>query len=108
MKRQPYACRYLMVTTNAAAAGMVAPLVVNTTELAEVAPQEPARFGTFEAPAKIDEGVIDGAKKPFGYKIVIVAPGGNKVVGVKLSVMGTEGFRAMRSFALILSDTIVT
>ena len=73
-----------------------------------MAPQEPANFGTIEAPAKIDEGVIDGAKKPFGYKIVIVAPGSNKVVGVKLSVMGTEGFRVMRSFALILSDTIVT
>ena len=37
-----------MVTTNAAA-GIVAPLVGMMTELVEVAPQEPARFATFEA-----------------------------------------------------------
>ncbi len=77
-------------------------------EVEEVGPQEPIRFGTFEALAEIDEGVMDVAKKPLGYKIVMDPPGGNKVVGVKLSVMGTEGFRAMRSVALMLRDTVVT
>jgi hypothetical protein len=38
----------------------------------------------------------------------MVAPGGNEVVGVKLSVMGTDGLNAMRSAVLMTNDTAIT
>ncbi len=98
---------YLMVTTNNAA-GIWAVDVVITTEFAVVAPQDPTRVGTFEAPAEIDDGVINGVKKPFGYVTVIFPPGCNAVMGVKLKVIGTEDFSAMRSPALMTNDTAVT
>jgi hypothetical protein len=100
---------YLMVTTNTAgAAGIETAAVVITTEFAVVAPQDPTRLATFEAPAENDDGVMRGAKKPFGYVTVILAPGCKTVMGVKLKVIGTEDFSAMRSPALMTNDKAVT
>jgi hypothetical protein len=55
---------YLIVTTNAVA-GIAAPDVVMITELAVVAPEEAAKFATFELAAAI-EGVMKGEKNPLG------------------------------------------
>ncbi len=54
------------MVTKKATAGIVAAAVVMTTEFAEVGLHDPTRLATFEAPAEKDEGVIDGAKNPFG------------------------------------------
>ncbi len=87
---------------------MEAAAVVIVTEVAAVALQDPTRFGTFEDEAEIDEGVMDGTKKPFGYVNVMVPPGGNDVAGVKVSVIGTDSFNAMRSATLIANATVDT
>ena len=87
---------------------MEAAAVVIVTVAAAVALQDPTRFGTFEDEAEIDEGVINGTKKPFGYVNVMVPPGGSEVAGVKVSVIETDGFNAMRSVTLIANATVDT
>ena len=65
-----------IVTTNAAA-GMSAPDVVMTTEVAVVALHVPVSPATLLLPAAT-VGVMDGAKKPEGYVSVMVPPAGTE------------------------------
>ena len=93
----------VIVTTNADA-GMTAPAVVMTTEVAVVALHVPVSPATLLLPAVI-VGVMDGAKKLEGKLSVIVPPEGMEFAGVKPSVMGTDDLPAMRWYASILKKT---
>jgi hypothetical protein len=55
----------LIVTVNAAAAGMVAPAVVMTIDVAVVEPQVPVRLAMLLLPA-VTVGVTNSAKNPEG------------------------------------------
>ena len=84
---------------------MIVPAVVITMEVEAVAPHITVSATTFEV---IAEGVTDGLKKVAGYVTVIVEPMGTAVVGVKLTVTGTDVLNAMRSNAAMTNETAVT
>ncbi len=85
-----------VIVTTSADAGMTAPAVVMTTEVALVVLHVPVSPATLLLPAATT-GVMDGAKKPEGYVSVTVLPGSTGVFGVKLNVTGTPIFPAFRS-----------
>ena len=95
-----------IVTVNAEAAGMEAPAVVITREVAVVALHVPVKLTMLLIPAVI-VGVV-GAKKAVGYVSVIVLPGLSNVEGVKPSVAGTLDFAAIRSDDVNENVTAVT
>jgi hypothetical protein len=84
-----------IVTVNATAAGMLAPAVVITTDVAVVALHVPVRLATLLCPEVIVGVVV--AKNAEGYVRVMVLPGLSKDEGVKPSVTGTFVLAAMRS-----------
>jgi hypothetical protein len=96
----------LIVKVNADAP-IVAPDVVITTDVAEVAPQVAVSPATLLAPGAT-VGVTDDAKKPEGYVSVMVPPEGTGVAAVKATVMATHGFKTTRSEELIKKDTAYT
>ena len=77
------------IVTTQAAAGMTAPAVVMTTEVALVVLHVPVSPATLLLPAAT-VGVMDGAKKPEGYVSVMLPPEGMGSKGVKPSVAGTD------------------
>jgi hypothetical protein len=85
-----------VIVMTSADAGMTAPAVVMTTEVALVVLHAPVSPATLLLPAAT-VGVMDGAKKPEGYVSVTVLPGSTGVCGVKLNVTGTPIFPAFRS-----------
>jgi hypothetical protein len=93
-----------IVTTNAAA-GMSAPAVVMTTEVAVVALHVPVSPATLLLPAAT-VGVMDGAKKPEGYVSVMVPPAGTRDPGIKCKVTGTIVFPAFRPEDATVKATI--
>ena len=84
------------IVTTQAAAGMTAPAVVMTTEVALVVLHAPVSPATLLLPAAT-VGVMDGAKKPEGYVSVIVPPEERGFDGVKPSVTGTDDLPDFRS-----------
>ena len=92
------------IVTTKAAAGMTAPAVVMTTEVAVVVLHVPVRPATLLLPAAT-VGVMDGAKKPEGYVNVIVPPEGMGFNGVKPSVTGTDALPDFRSLSEIRKVT---
>ena len=95
-----------MVTVNADAP-IVAPDVVITTDVADVAPQVAVSPATLLAPGAT-VGVTDDAKNPEGYVSVMVPPEGTGVAAVKATVTATHGFKTTRSKELIKKDTACT
>ena len=94
------------IVTTKAAAGMTAPAVVMTTEVALVVLHAPVSPATLLLPAAT-VGVMDGAKKPEGYVSVIVPPEGMGFNGVKPSVTGTDAlpdFRSLSEIRKVKSD----
>ena len=88
------------IVTTKAAAGMTAPAVVMTTEVALVVLHAPVSPATLLLPAAT-VGVMDGAKKPEGYVNVMLPPEGMGFNGVKPSVTGTDALPAFRSMSEI-------
>jgi len=88
-------------------APIVAPDVVITTDVAEVAPQVAVSPATLLAPGAT-VGVTEDAKNPEGYVSVMVPPEGTGVAAVKATVMATHGFKTTRSEELIKKDTAYT
>ncbi len=93
-----------VIVTTSADAGMTAPAVVMTTEVALVVLHVPVSPATLLLPAAT-AGVMDGAKKPEGYVSVIVPPEGIGFNGVKPSVTGTDDLPGFRSLVEIRKDT---
>ena len=94
------------IVTTKAAAGMTAPAVVMTTEVALVVLHVPVSPATLLLPAAT-VGVIYGAKKPEGYVSVMVPPEGTGFSGVKPSVTGTDAlpdFRSLSEIRKVKSD----
>ena len=89
-----------VIVMTSADAGMTAPAVVMTTEVALVVLHAPVSPATLLLPAAT-VGVMDGAKKPEGYVNVIVPPEGMGFNGVKPSVTGTDALPAFRSMSEI-------
>ncbi len=89
------------IVTTKAAAGITAPAVVMTTDVAVVAPHVPVSPATLLLPAAT-VGVMDGAKKPEGYVSVMVPPAGTRFNAVNPSVTGTDVFPALRSIVEML------
>jgi hypothetical protein len=85
-----------VIVMTIADAGMTAPAVVMTTEVALVVLHVPVSPATLLLPAAT-VGVMDGAKKPEGYVSVMVLPGSTGVFGIKLTATGTPIFPAFRS-----------
>lgn len=90
-----------VIVTVKAAAVTVAPAVVHTTFEAEGILHAPVRAATVLLDAAM-VGCADVAKKSGQYVNVMVPPGGNGVVGVKVSVTGTFAFVAIRSDSAIV------
>ena len=95
-----------IVTVNADAP-IVAPDVVITTDVAEVALQVAVSPATLLAPPAT-KGVMDDAKNPEGYVSVMVPPFGIGTAAVKLKVTGTQDKRTTRSDEAIENVTEVT
>jgi hypothetical protein len=89
------------IVTTKAAAGMEAPAVVMTTDVAVVALHVPVSPATLLLPAAT-VGVTDGAKKPEGYVSVMVPPAGTGFAAVNPSVTGTDVLPALRSFVVMM------
>jgi hypothetical protein len=92
------------IVTTKAAAGITAPAVVMTTDVAVVAPHVPVSPATLLLPAAT-VGVTDGSKKPEGYVSVMVPPAGTRFDAVNPSVTDTDVFPALRSIAAMLNNT---
>ncbi len=92
------------IVTTKAAAGITAPAVVMTTDVAVVAPHVPVSPATLLLPAAT-VGVMDGAKKPEGYVSVMVPPAGTGFDAVNPSVTGTDVWPALRSIVEMLKYT---
>ena len=88
------------IVTTKAAAGMTAPAVVMTTEVALVVLHVPVSPATLLLPAAT-VGVMDGAKKPEGYVSVMLPPEGMGFDRVNPSVTGTDALPAFRSMSQI-------
>ena len=89
-----------VIVMTIADAGMTAPAVVMTTEVALVVLHVPVSPATLLLPAAT-VGVMDGAKKPEGYVSVILPPEGMGFAGVKPSVTGTDNLPDFRSLSEI-------
>ena len=85
-----------VIVMTSADAGMTAPAVVMTTEVALVVLHVPVSPATLLLPAAT-VGAMDGAKKPEGYVSVMVPPEGMGFKGVKPSVTGTDDLPDFRS-----------
>ena len=94
-----------VIVMTSADAGMTAPAVVMTTDVALVVLHAPVSPATLLLPAAT-VGVMDGAKKPEGYVSVMVLPGSTRVCCVKLNVTGTPIFPAFRSEDAIVNTFI--
>ena len=95
-----------VIVMTSADAGMTAPAVVMTTEVALVVLHVPVSPATLLLPAAM-VGVMDGAKKPEGYVSVSVPPAGIGFDGVKPSVTGTDAlpdFRSLSEIRKVKSD----
>jgi hypothetical protein len=88
-------------------AGISAPAVVTTKEFKEQGLHCAVKPKTLLDPTGT-VGVTDIAKKPIGYLIVIVPPGGTTLNGVKPMVRFTGDLSAMRSEVKIANDPEVT
>ena len=95
-----------IVTVNADAP-IVAPDVVITTDVAEVAPQVAVSPATLLAPGAT-VGVTEDAKKPEGYVSVMVPPEEIGKNGETPRMTGTEDCPAMRSDEAMTKNTSVT
>ena len=89
-----------VIVMTSADAGMTAPAVVMTTEVALVVLHVPVSPATLLLPAAT-VGVMDGAKKPEGYVSVMLPPEGMGFIGVKPSVTGTDDLPDLRSLSEI-------
>ena len=94
-----------VIVMTSADAGMTAPAVVMTTDVALVVLHVPVSPATLLLPAAT-VGVMDGAKKPEGYVSVMVLPGGAGVFGEKFNVTETPIFPAFRSEGAIVNAFI--
>ncbi len=92
------------IVTTKASAGMAAPAVVMTTDVAVVALHVPVSPATLLLPV-VTVGVMDGAKKPEGYVRVMVPPAGMGLAAVNPSVTGTDILPSMRSIVEMLKYT---
>ncbi len=92
------------IVTTKAAAGMAAPAVVMTTDVAVVALHVPVSPATLLLPAAT-VGVTDGAKKPEGYVSMMVPPAGTEFVAVNPSVTGTDVLPGLRLSAEMMKNT---
>jgi hypothetical protein len=93
----------LIVTKNAVFS-IVAPDVVNTMEVVEVALHVAVSSATLVAPGAT-VGVTPGTKKPEGYVSVMVPPSWTVVDGVNPKMTPTHCFKATRSNDSILKET---
>ena len=95
------------IVTTKAAAGMTAPAVVMTTEVALVVLHVPVSPATLLLPAAT-VGVTDARKKPDGYVSVMASPGGTAFNGVNPIVTGTLLFPAFRSDEAMENNTFMS
>ena len=87
--------------------GIAAPAVVMTTDVSVVALHTHVSPATLLLPAAT-LGVTDAAKKPEGYVMLIVAPGGTAFNGVNPSVTGTPAFPAFLSDEAMENTTFMS
>ena len=96
-----------VIVMTSADAGMTAPAVVMTTEVALVVLHAPVSPATLLLPAAT-VGVTDARKKSKGYVMLIVPPGGTAFNEVIPIVAGTLLFPAFRSDEAMENNTFMS